>query len=488
MEYCEHGDLNKYIKSRGKLTEKETKDITWQVLGGLSLMHEAKFAHRDIKPANILIKSRPPAEWWVKLCDLGLSKRAEDSASATVMRGTPGFMAPEKLGLNSEGTNGVDEVDPFPADMSLMSPRPKDRLLADQALYHPWIAIEDEPEQCPIIDVEESLIIPRIDDEQSQHTQASAAWTQETVKCMDNLWDRSDGDIQESKDDDESVTIRMEMDGTIADTKVSTQRNIERLLGDSGRHPNVMDKIERPYLSHRSADPDKDVDSQFGKGSRTRFDASELHENTPMNTTYMEDADEDGNPIEGTILYPAKRHQQNQEIDASVTDDTRPGSVDTRDARPTGRGEGNYLHSFCYSDNDSNASTSSNHRQTMRERHEENKKWRLMPDNATQYCPSVSTISIIDSEDEGTQPYAFKRIQRDFPRDWQDHPLGSDFDSIGWHPHRLRFYFKPSRDKHPRRQSGSSHVPGTRLGLLDIEITDPLQLKTTPTERKNAED
>lgn len=51
MEYCEHGDLNKYIKSVGRLTEKETKDITWQVLGGLSLMHEANFAHRDIKPA-----------------------------------------------------------------------------------------------------------------------------------------------------------------------------------------------------------------------------------------------------------------------------------------------------------------------------------------------------------------------------------------------------------------------------------------------------
>lgn len=33
------------------------------------------------------------------------------------MRGTPGFMAPEKLGINSEDTDGVDEVDPFPADM-----------------------------------------------------------------------------------------------------------------------------------------------------------------------------------------------------------------------------------------------------------------------------------------------------------------------------------------------------------------------------------
>lgn len=133
MEYCEYGDLNNYIKDVGRLTETETKDIIWQVLGGLSLMHEARFAHRDVKPAvstpirtqgvaatntfsrqNILIKRRPPAEWWVKLCDLGLSKRAEDNVSATVMRGTPGFMAPEKLGLNIEGE---EEIDPFPADM-----------------------------------------------------------------------------------------------------------------------------------------------------------------------------------------------------------------------------------------------------------------------------------------------------------------------------------------------------------------------------------
>lgn len=58
MEYCEHGDLNKYIKSVGRLSEKETKDIIWQVLGGLSLMHEAKFAHRDIKPAVSLPSDR----------------------------------------------------------------------------------------------------------------------------------------------------------------------------------------------------------------------------------------------------------------------------------------------------------------------------------------------------------------------------------------------------------------------------------------------
>lgn len=63
---------------------------------------------------NILIKRKPPEAWWVKLCDMGLSKRAEDNVSATLMRGTPGFMAPEKLGLNMEEE---EDVDPFPADM-----------------------------------------------------------------------------------------------------------------------------------------------------------------------------------------------------------------------------------------------------------------------------------------------------------------------------------------------------------------------------------
>lgn len=51
MEYCSHGDLKDYLQKHKTLTEKETQEITLQVLGGLSLMHEAGFAHRDVKPA-----------------------------------------------------------------------------------------------------------------------------------------------------------------------------------------------------------------------------------------------------------------------------------------------------------------------------------------------------------------------------------------------------------------------------------------------------
>ncbi|KAH7157268.1 kinase-like domain-containing protein [Dactylonectria estremocensis] len=109
MEYFELGDLQSYLKNpqlcpHNRLPEDQAQDITSQLVDALSLMHGQNFAHRDLKPANILIKQQHPEQWWVKLCDLGLSKRVEDPAS-TVVRGTPGFMPPELLGFSKEPRN-----------------------------------------------------------------------------------------------------------------------------------------------------------------------------------------------------------------------------------------------------------------------------------------------------------------------------------------------------------------------------------------------
>lgn len=51
MEYLEHGDLQHYILSSPALPEQEAGDVTFQILEGLSFMHENGFAHRDLKPA-----------------------------------------------------------------------------------------------------------------------------------------------------------------------------------------------------------------------------------------------------------------------------------------------------------------------------------------------------------------------------------------------------------------------------------------------------
>ncbi|KAF2823760.1 kinase-like protein, partial [Ophiobolus disseminans] len=97
MEYCEHLDLGTYLRRHKSLPEDQVHDIGYQLLQGLSRMHDNGFAHRDLKPANVLIKRKPPEAWWVKLCDLGLSRRSSDASGSTTVRFTPDFMAPELI-------------------------------------------------------------------------------------------------------------------------------------------------------------------------------------------------------------------------------------------------------------------------------------------------------------------------------------------------------------------------------------------------------
>ena len=52
MEYCELGDLKKYIKETkdGYLPEEEVKTIIFQLAECLDYMHKEDVVHRDLKP------------------------------------------------------------------------------------------------------------------------------------------------------------------------------------------------------------------------------------------------------------------------------------------------------------------------------------------------------------------------------------------------------------------------------------------------------
>ncbi|KAM0520501.1 hypothetical protein ACHAPE_002894 [Trichoderma viride] len=99
MEYVPLGDLQKYMDKPGLIDEADVREISFQVLEGLSYMHREGFAHRDIKPDNVLIRSQPPnSKWWVKISDFGISKRVEGSIKVvSSIKGTIPYMAPELL-------------------------------------------------------------------------------------------------------------------------------------------------------------------------------------------------------------------------------------------------------------------------------------------------------------------------------------------------------------------------------------------------------
>ncbi|OQE41017.1 hypothetical protein PENCOP_c005G04847 [Penicillium coprophilum] len=105
MEYLELGDLFAYLQSRPPVPEAEAKEIAYQILEGLTMMHENGFAHRDLKPNNILIKSHPPDKWWIKLADFGITKRIDENhGKPTTVTGTPRYFAPETWGFVERGS------------------------------------------------------------------------------------------------------------------------------------------------------------------------------------------------------------------------------------------------------------------------------------------------------------------------------------------------------------------------------------------------
>ncbi|CAG9990279.1 unnamed protein product [Clonostachys byssicola] len=97
MEYFENGDLRRYLNH--PFPEPQAKEIVYQILEGLRFMHKSSFAHRDLKPANILVSEASP-NWWVKISDFGISKRAEQESTAfRTFAGTRGYLAPEVMAI-----------------------------------------------------------------------------------------------------------------------------------------------------------------------------------------------------------------------------------------------------------------------------------------------------------------------------------------------------------------------------------------------------
>jgi eukaryotic-like serine/threonine-protein kinase len=93
MEMLEGFPLDSVVKKRGRLSVRDTLRIGVQIAKGLQFAHEKGIVHRDVKTANLFFTR----DRTVKIMDFGLAKMTEEvRRSATVIGGTPFYMAPEQ--------------------------------------------------------------------------------------------------------------------------------------------------------------------------------------------------------------------------------------------------------------------------------------------------------------------------------------------------------------------------------------------------------
>ncbi len=93
MEYLEGFPLDAILRKRGKLSAKDALRLAVQISTGLQFAHERGLVHRDIKTANLFFTR----DRVVKIMDFGLAKMVEEvRRAATVIGGTPYYMAPEQ--------------------------------------------------------------------------------------------------------------------------------------------------------------------------------------------------------------------------------------------------------------------------------------------------------------------------------------------------------------------------------------------------------
>ncbi|CAL1536414.1 unnamed protein product [Lymnaea stagnalis] len=98
-------NLYQMMKDRDKLLpESVVRNITYQVLQGLSFMHKHGFFHRDLKPENLLCNGTEQ----VKIADFGLAREIRSRPPYTDYVSTRWYRAPEVLLRSTNYSSPID--------------------------------------------------------------------------------------------------------------------------------------------------------------------------------------------------------------------------------------------------------------------------------------------------------------------------------------------------------------------------------------------
>jgi len=99
MDYIGGGELFHHIQLKTRFTENVVRFLAIQLILALGYLHkELNVIYRDLKPENIILDEHG----YLKLCDFGLSKQAEES---NTFCGTPEYVSPEMLAGSGHDKN-----------------------------------------------------------------------------------------------------------------------------------------------------------------------------------------------------------------------------------------------------------------------------------------------------------------------------------------------------------------------------------------------
>jgi serine/threonine protein kinase len=101
MEFVQGETLGQLLKRSGSLNTETALEIVTQTANGLKAIQKQQLVHRDIKPANIMVCLEEGKIENVKIIDLGLAKRLNESISRISVpgsfAGTPEYASPEQF-------------------------------------------------------------------------------------------------------------------------------------------------------------------------------------------------------------------------------------------------------------------------------------------------------------------------------------------------------------------------------------------------------
>lgn len=233
MEYVDGGSLDAYIRSKGRLSERETLSLARQIGSALAFMHENKMLHLDLKPKNIMLR----ADGTLCLIDFGLSKQyeadGEPESSTTIGLGTPGY-APLEQGDSDDRKTFAPTLDIYAFGATLFKmltgktpPRASD-IFNEGFPADELLSLEISAETISTI---RHAMSPRKGD----RPQTVEEFLKELVEDRDDI-DVGSWDVKES-DDDSSEDTELTDDATPLEEDPSEEKSNEVPDSEPGKTP-----------------------------------------------------------------------------------------------------------------------------------------------------------------------------------------------------------------------------------------------------------